>query len=272
MWNPFTKKLSEPLIGNDPMKMNITNGFKIEANFNGTTKGIWAWPEIFIFNNNTGHKVAIILLDTEGLFHDRNDIRRDTMIFALSSMFSSMLGFSDHSLDSTTLNMLDVFIAYTMYGIKIDGKKATNITSRQTEAPFQSLNFIIRDWPNEGESGDEFLKRILNSTKSSDENSDENRDMKDRITSVFKSIHAFDVASTPKNAKKSTFDGDLNKIDPSFLEQVKAMVPTLLAPENIIIKKINGKPVKAGQLPYFFKSFTSIVANMTVTTSLLEVC
>lgn len=265
VWSPFSNETYEF----DRMSVNVTNGFNTTQNRNGTTKGIWAWPEIFVHDNITygaesGNKVAIIVLDTEGLFHIDTDLRHNTMIFALSTMFSSMQGYNVFKdVNGDTMQFLDIFSTYTVYGSRLMGNQ-----SQSTEIPFQDFYFIVRDSDNLEESEDFVLKRIF----PDDDRNDQNREMKTRVKSVFRKIRAFQLPRPGENVSRATFNGDVTHFDQRFKDKVATFVTEVLAPENIVIKEINGERVKAKDLAHFLKSFTEIIENnVTIATTLVEV-
>jgi len=47
-------------------------------------------------------------------------------------------------------------------------------------------------------------------------------------------------------------------INPEFKNSLKELVPMLLAPENLILKEINGQRVKARDLIQYFQSYMAI--------------
>ena len=48
------------------------------------------WSDVFLHDTEKGEKLAIILMDTQGLFDRRTDSQGDVSIFALSNLFSSV--------------------------------------------------------------------------------------------------------------------------------------------------------------------------------------
>ena len=66
------------------------NGFKWRAGRRLETAGIWMWSEIFTHDAEDGEKIAIILLDTQGIFDSRSNVHEYTTIFSLSMMLSSV--------------------------------------------------------------------------------------------------------------------------------------------------------------------------------------
>lgn len=50
-------------------------------------------------------------------------------------------------------------------------------------------------------------------------------------------------------------------IDPEFKKNLQILVPMLLAPENLVLKKINGQKVRARELVQYFKSYIQIYSG-----------
>ena len=54
------------------------------------TNGILMWSDVFLHDSECGEKIAIVLMDTQGLFDRKTDSQGDVSIFALSNLFSSV--------------------------------------------------------------------------------------------------------------------------------------------------------------------------------------
>lgn len=50
-------------------------------------------------------------------------------------------------------------------------------------------------------------------------------------------------------------------IDPDFKNSLQILVPMLLAPENLVLKRITGQRVKARDLVQYFKSYIQIYSG-----------
>lgn len=64
-----------------------------------------------------------------------------------------------------------------------------------------------------------------------------------------------------KVATSPTFDGRLSDIDTEFKKYLQIFIPMLLAPENLVLKQINGQKVKARDLIQYFKSYIQIYSG-----------
>lgn len=210
------------------------------------------WSEIFLHDYPSGEKVAIILLDTQGAFDSQSTVRDCATVFALSTMLSSVQIFNlSQNIQEDDLQHLQLFTEYGRLALADSGKK-----------PFQRLQFLVRDWsfPYEAEYGPVGGQKILSRRlELSDKQHPELQSLRKHITSCFAEIACFlmphpglTVATNPN------FDGRLSDITPEFKQSLKSLIPMLLAPENLILKQINGQKVRARDLIQYFKSYMAI--------------
>ena len=102
--------------------------------------------------------MAIVLIDTQGIFDNRANQKDVTAIFAISMMIASVQCFNvSQNIQEDDLQHLELF---TEYG---------RLALRQSDVkPFQKLLFIVRDWPNVDEipygDGQEFTNEVLAET------------------------------------------------------------------------------------------------------------
>lgn len=55
--------------------------------------------------------------------------------------------------------------------------------------------------------------------------------------------------------------GDLQQIDPKFIKYSKELVPALFAPENLILKQINGQKVRAGDFLKYLQTYKMLLSE-----------
>lgn len=128
--------------------------------------------------------------------------------------------------------------------------------------PFQDLQFLVRDWsfPYEAEygadGGEIILRRRLEITA---RQHPDLQSIRRHIKSCFKRIGCFlmphpglNVATNPK------FDGRLSDITQEFKDSLMKFIPSILAPENLVVKEISGHTVKCRDLVQFFVSYLQI--------------
>ncbi|KAG7249370.1 hypothetical protein CRUP_004785, partial [Coryphaenoides rupestris] len=113
-------------------------GFSWRGGSERETTGIQIWSEVFLVDKPDGHKVAVLLMDTQGTFDSQSTLRDSATVFALSTMISSM----------------------QVYNI------SQNVQEDDLQH-LQSLRFLVRDWsfpyefPYGQEGGMTFLEKRL---------------------------------------------------------------------------------------------------------------
>uniref|UniRef100_A0AAG5CQ62 GB1/RHD3-type G domain-containing protein n=1 Tax=Anopheles atroparvus TaxID=41427 RepID=A0AAG5CQ62_ANOAO len=228
------------------------SGFSWRGGSERDTTGILMWSDIFLHDRANGEKLAIILMDTQGAFDSQSTVRDCATVFALSTMLSSVQIYNlSQNIQEDDLQHLQLFTEYGRLALADSGKK-----------PFQRLQFLVRDWsfPYEAEygalGGQVILQRRL---EVSDKQHPELQSLRRHITSCFSEIACFLMPHPGLTvAINPSFDGRLSDITDEFKKSLRELVPMLLAPENLIVKEINGQRVKARDLVQYFKSYMAI--------------
>lgn len=164
------------------------------------------WSEVFTHDFPSGDKIAIILLDTQGIFDETTSLRENTVIFALSMLLSSVQCYNlKERVREDYLTNLDLFTEY--------GRLASQQTS---EKLFQYLLFIMRDWMNADEfaygwNGQQYIDKML---MGNDRQTHEMRQLRTRIKSTFQKISGFLMPHPSMIVTgRKNFTGDLADID-----------------------------------------------------------
>ncbi|KAI4496638.1 hypothetical protein M0804_000448 [Polistes exclamans] len=242
-------KSSDSWLGKDdePLK-----GFSWRGGSERDTTGILMWSQVFPATLPSGERVAIILMDTQGAFDSQSTVRDCATVFALSTMLSSVQIYNlSQNIQEDHLQHLQLFTEYGRLALEKSGS-----------TPFQSLQFLVRDWcyPYEADYGAEGGQKVLQRRlEISNKQHPELQSLRKHIKSCFSDISCFlmphpglKIATNPK------FDGRLSEIESEFKEQLKVLIPMILAPENLVTKKIDGQVVKARDLLEYFKSYIKI--------------
>lgn len=243
-------------IGETGVGSNELNGFKWRGGQKPQTAGIWMWSEVFTYDFDNGDRVAILLLDTQGIFDHESSTADCTTTFAISMMLSSVQCYNVmQNVQEDNLQNLDYF---TQYGRLARGQS--------NEKPFQKLLFLVRDWPYADEIdygyAPKYVERIMTS---SNKQSSEMHELRDRIKSSFEKIEAF-LMPYPGAAvaEGKNTNGDLRQIDPRFVRSVKEIVPSLFAPENLVVKEINGQKIRAHDFLMYLTEYAKIFNQRTL--------
>ncbi|XP_031633397.1 atlastin-like [Contarinia nasturtii] len=206
------------------------------------TKGIWMWSEIFTYDSNNGDKLAIVLVDTQGLFDHESDSKLVSTIFALNMMISSVLCYNikgnvleDH------LTQLKDFTDFARY-VEREREASAN------EKPFQKLLFILRDWQfvkdhNFGHQGgkDYINEEVLKETSAQTHGM---KELRADIKESFGQIDGFLMPSPGGKVLSGFSSGKVSDISETFRTSLKELVKVLFHPDMLIVKEVNGKKLK----------------------------
>uniref|UniRef100_A0A8D0CXQ6 Atlastin GTPase 2 n=1 Tax=Sander lucioperca TaxID=283035 RepID=A0A8D0CXQ6_SANLU len=250
----YMHKQSGSWVGRDDEPLT---GFSWRGGCERETTGILAWSEVFVVEKPDGCKVAVLLMDTQGAFDSQSTIKDCATLFALSTMTSSVQVSCSSSLQSrcyATLFLSLCLSLFTEYG---------RLAMEEVyEKPFQSLMFLIRDWSYPYEhpygltGGQSFLEKRLQVKQNQHE---ELQNVRKHIHSCFSNIGCFLLPHPGlKVATNPHFDGRLSDIDEEFKAELVSLVPTLLAPENLVEKEIGGVKITCRDLLHYFKAYMKI--------------
>lgn len=116
------------------------SGFSWRSGSTRDTTGIVVWNDVFLYDNSmTDKKLAIILMDTQGLFDKKTTHMDNSRIFALGTLISSI----------QILNLFGILqedqLQYSQLVTEFARFTATDSVGT-TIKPFENLMFLIRDW------------------------------------------------------------------------------------------------------------------------------
>lgn len=226
------------------------NGFHFCSGSKPDTKGIWMWSEIFTYDRDDGEKLAIILLDTQGIFDNESSMKECTAIFAISMLLSSVQCFNVMvNVQESDLQHLHLFADY--------GVSAMNPNSN--EKPFQKFIFVVRDWPYSYENDYGYSQAVTDHKLAETKNQpDDVRNLRARIRSTIDVIQTFLMPFPGPVVLEQNFRGNLQRVEKHFIECVKGFLPSLLAPENLVIRQIGGHKMRLGDFKTYLQTFVDV--------------
>ncbi|XP_075727548.1 atlastin-2 [Rhipicephalus microplus] len=227
-------------------------GFKWRAGCERETTGIMVWNEVFTMTDSNGEEVVVLLMDTQGTFDSKSTTKESMTIFSLSMMTSSVQIYNVmNNIQEDHLQNLQFFAEY--------GRLAQK--GNETR-PFQKLLFLVRDWnwPDDYEFGFSGGRSLVESRLNiTEEQAAELRTLRQSILSCFSEIEGFLLPSPgEKVVRKKSFDGRLADINEEFLVGLQELVPSILAPENLLAKQVKGKRLSCEQLMTFFRTYVEV--------------
>ena len=226
-------------------------GFSWRGGSRKDTTGIIMWSKPFVIKTSASNEVAVLLMDTQGAFDLELTVKDCTTVLALSTMTSSVQVFNIlRNLQEDNLQGLQLFSDYGRLAIEAGD-----------QVPFQNFFFVIRDWPfaydyEYGlEGGHSLLDEVL---KTNDKEPLELQRTRKHIRSCFNDISCFLMPHPGKAVTEKNFDGRLTSINQEFLDRLQTLVPLLVSPEKLVVKKISGSEVTGRQLLEYFKVYINV--------------
>ncbi|XP_077494149.1 atlastin-3-like [Amblyomma americanum] len=224
-------------------------GFKWRGGCDRHTTGILIWREVFLVKTPEHGELAVLLMDTQGMHDDQSTVKESAAIFALTTMLSSVLVYNvSQNIQEDDLQYLELFTEY--------GRLAEQ---HMFGKPFQKLLILVRDWYHirDAEYGASGGRKLLEKRLKVKENQQPQlQQLRKYIDSFFTEIGCFLMPHPGfKVAQARSFDGRLSDIEEDFKCQLLHLVPSILSPENLIPKEINGQKVTCQQLIIYMTTY-----------------
>ena len=217
--------------GRDKKGLLKLSGFGFRNGRQRETTGIHICDKVFVTPNDfEGKKVAVVLMDTQGMFDSETSDTENATIFSLSLLLSSMQVYNLKSqIQADALKHLHLFSSYAGYASENYNVKA-----------FQSLYILIRDYEHDDliglEGGNKYLNEWLNS------DSPDFVKLKDAFEKCFSDIKCCLLPHPGKIITKSSLGKKLiqiSEIDEQFQTHVKNFVLSIARRGKLIVKTVN---------------------------------
>jgi len=256
------------------------------------TTGMWMWSDPYFLPRSSGDDVAILLVDTQGMFDHETTVGLTAAIFGLSTLLSSYQIYNvDKRIQEDNLQQLALFSEYGRMAFEAEEKAADMGTADEGEEkaeakkdtgaaegkkvskahPFQKIEFLVRDWQNfdtEDESdiaGMEeemvaYLEHVTAERAASDL-----KDTRDQINSCFEEIACFMLTHPGFAVIKNKYEGDVSKIETLFMSLLDRYCQRVFdttgidgSAPRLAPKTVRGRELSAVELGTYIKSYAQM--------------
>lgn len=274
------------------------SGFGWRGGAERTTTGIWMWSRPFIRKlPRTEEHVAVILMDTQGMFDGETTQMLTTTIFGLSTLISSFVVYNLSGLIGE--DHLQHLALFSEYGRRAQEEldmerrttalKATGAATGSTRAlltraastrgssregaalpPFQHIRLLVRDADKamvDVDVGDRvalqahmarYLDGVLSRNKYEDLAT-----VRNHIRMCFESIDCYTLPHPGKIVFKKEFDGRTSALDPEFNTVLHYFMHSLFC-EDLTIKRVNDQFITARELPVYMAQYARLFQNPSI--------
>jgi atlastin len=258
------------------------------------TTGMWMWSDpYFLPRSENGEEVAVLLVDTQGMFDHETTVGLTAAIFGLSTLLSSYQIYNvDKRIQEDNLQQLALFSEYGRMAFEAEEKAAAMGVGKSDEdegtaggekdgatkktahkEPFQKIEFLVRDWQNfdtEDESDiasmeaemAAYLDHVLAERAASDL-----KETRVQINSCFEEVSCFMMTHPGFAVVKNKYEGDVSKIEGLFLNLLdrycqKVFDTTGITSEDaaprLQPKTVRGRELSAVELGTYIKSYAQM--------------
>eukprot|EP00984_Skeletonema_dohrnii_P003988 scaffold1363_cov117-Skeletonema_dohrnii-CCMP3373.AAC.10 len=249
------------------------------------TTGMWMWSEPYFLPRENGEEVAILLVDTQGMFDHETTVGLTAAIFGLSTLLSSYQIYNvDKRIQEDNLQQLALFSEYGRMAFEAEEKAAAMGVVESNEegegsnvnkddgaekadpkkAPFQKIQFLIRDWQNfdtEDETDidgmeaemQSYLDHVLAERAASDL-----KETREQITSCFEELSCFMMTHPGFAVIKNKYTGDTSQIDSLFMNLLDRYCQKVFDSKSLQPKTVRGRELSAVELCTYIKSYAQM--------------
>lgn len=228
------------------------DGFHWKAGSDRNTTGIWMWSQPYLVNG-----VAVLLVDTQGMFDNETTMSLTASIFGLSTLLSSYQIYNvDKMIGEDALQQLSLFTEYARAAM-------TSKQEKEGDKPFQKVEFLVRDWQHFEEEEDVVemaremdlvLEKVM-----ADRDAKDLKETREQINMCFDKVSIYGLTHPGFAVTKKTYAGDISKIEPTFLKLLDQYCPRVF--DNLAPKKIHGRELTGEELASFIESYAKLFAS-----------
>lgn len=260
------------------------------------TTGMWMWSDPYFLKRSSGDEVAILLVDTQGMFDHETTVGLTAAIFGLSTLLSSYQIYNvDKRIQEDNLQQLALFSEYGRMAFEAEEKAAAmGVVSKEDneddkkedtkettpppnkklpgKQPFQKIEFLVRDWQNFDTEDEEdvaamevemavYLEHVTAERAASDL-----KETRDQINACFEDVSCFMMTHPGFAVIKNKYEGDVSKIEPLFMRLLDRYCQRVFdtigiddtnAP-RLSPKTVRGRELSAVELGTYIKSYANM--------------
>lgn len=240
-------------------------GFDWRGGSERNTTGIWMWSQPHFVKRESGEQIAVLLVDTQGMFDHETTMALTASIFGLGTLLSSYQIYNvDKRIQEDNLQQLALFSEYARTAMASHSDEGDESVSMNTK-PFQHIEFLVRDWQNYEDDEDfelmekemkEYLDKAI-----AERDAKDLQDTREQIISCFENITCYGLVHPGIAVTKKKFTGDVAVIDETFLSLLDRYCKKVFDVEKLAAKVIYGRELTAVELGSYIKAYASLFAS-----------
>ena len=249
-------------------------GFDWRGGSERNTTGIWMWSDPHFVQKESGEQIAVLLVDTQGMFDHETTMALTASIFGLSTLLSSYQIYNvDKRIQEDNLQQLALFSEYARTAMTShdgddeaqEGEDGVDQSLDTKSKPFQHIEFLVRDWQNYEDDEDydlmekemdEYLAKAI-----ADRQAKDLQDTREHIMSCFEKVTCYGLVHPGIAVTKKKFKGDVSAIDGTFLDLLDRYCKRVFDVESLAPKVIHGRELTAAELGSYMKAYANLFST-----------
>jgi len=247
------------------------DGFKFKGGMDVCTEGIWVWSDPFL-RIIDGKRVALLLMDTQGAWDSSMTKEQSATIFGLTAVLSSKQIYNiSMQVQEDKVENLAYFMRFAQTSIQQAslGIPEGSVSKDAIERPFQTLDFLVRDWRNYKktftvaqckEMMAEHLSRHMDLEKVKENSTAE------VLASMFHHCGCFGLTHPGFAIEDEDWDGDLKVVESDFIRLMDVYIRDVFQ-TNLDAKQILGADLSPITFPLVVKDFVQAFRDAAPSTT-----
>lgn len=227
------------------------------------TTGMLMYGRPFVRTLESGEKVAVLLMDTQGLYDLKTTKDLTTAIFSLTTLISSYQIYNlTKQIQEDKLQQLQFYTEFAQTARKEFEKTKARGKGKPVAGdmfPFQTLDFLVRDWQNfeDDEDIEQCLKEMPEVLSAAMTLSVEDDGTREQIKSAFETLGCFLLPHPGIKITKNNFDGGVGALESNFVQLLDVYVRRVFQ-SGLNSKKVQGVDVTADSFELFLGQYVSL--------------
>mmetsp|Transcript_2805 Transcript_2805/g.7530 ORF Transcript_2805/g.7530 Transcript_2805/m.7530 type:complete len:617 (-) Transcript_2805:148-1998(-) len=229
------------------------------------TTGIWMWSHPH-FVKKGDENLAILIVDSQGMFDNETTMSLTASIFGLSTLLSSYQIYNvDKRIQEDNLQQLALFSEYARLAVEGTDDAQPRAEKVGDMKPFQTMEFLVRDWQHFEDEEDydrmeeemkEYMEKVISEREAKDL-----QETREQIMACFQKTTCFGLSHPGMAVIKKNFKGEVSKMDETFLNLLDRYCRRVFSIENLQPKVIQGREVTAAELGSYIKAYAEMFAS-----------
>ena len=265
--------------------------FHWKAGSERDTTGIWMWSHPVMLEQR-GEKLAVLLVDTQGMFDHETTMSLTASIFGFSTLLSSYQVYNvDKRIQEDDLQQLALFSEYAKIAVQadeepklvtetstVDDKETSKSDDKETNKgdddkpkPFQRMEFLIRDWEHFDDADEEddeaspnleameqqmtdYLQKVI-----AERDAKDLKETREQIIRCFQEITCYGLCHPGFVVTKKKFTGSVADMEPLFLKLLDRFCNRVFG--SLEAKTIHGRTLTAPQFLSYVTAYAQLFAS-----------